>query len=94
MTGTGAPSLHGASSAGQDRNEGWENKSTPREMVTLMRQVLQNNVLSNISETRFWNTMMLDGDSDGVNEKSYIASLQQSRRCSIPRSPSGTKAGV
>jgi beta-lactamase class A len=74
MTGTGAPSLHGNSSAGQDRDEGWENKSTPREMVTLMRQVLQNNVLSNISETRFWNTMMLDQDSDGVNEKSYIAS--------------------
>jgi beta-lactamase class A len=73
MSGTGAPSLHGNSSANQDRNEGWENKSTPREMVTLMRQVLQNNVLSNISETRFWNTMMLDADNDGVNEKSFIA---------------------
>ncbi len=74
MTGSGAPSLHGNSSAGQDRDEGWENKSTPREMITLMRRVLQNNMLSNTSETRFWNTMMLDGDSDGVNEKSYIAS--------------------
>jgi beta-lactamase class A len=74
MTGTGAPSMHGNSSASQDRNEGWENKSTPREMVTLMRQVLQSNVLSNTSETRFWSTMRLDGDNDGVNEKSYIAS--------------------
>jgi hypothetical protein len=73
MSGTGAPSLHGNSSANQDRDEGWENKSTPREMVTLMRQVLQNNVLSNTSETRFWSTMALDGDNDGVNEKSFIA---------------------
>jgi beta-lactamase class A len=74
MSGTGAPSLHGNDSASEDRDEGWENKSTPREMVTLMRQVLQNNVLSNTSETRFWSAMALDGDNDGVNEKSYIAS--------------------
>lgn len=74
MTGTGAPSMHGNSSAGADRAEGWENKSTPREMVTLMQKVLQNNVLSNLSELRFWATMKLDTDNDGVNEKSYIAS--------------------
>jgi beta-lactamase class A len=74
MTGTGAPSLHGNSNAGQDRAEGWENKSTPREMVTLLQKVLQNNVLSNLSEIRFWATLKLDGDNDGVNEKSYIAS--------------------
>jgi len=74
MTGPGAPSLHGNSSANQDRDEGWENISTPREMVTLLQRVLRNNVLSNTSETRFWSTMALDGDNDGVNEKSYIAS--------------------
>jgi beta-lactamase class A len=74
MTGTGAPSMHGNSSAGADRSEGWENKSTPREMVTLLKKVLQQNVLSNLSETRFWNTLKMDSDNDGVNEKSYIAS--------------------
>ncbi len=74
MTGTGAPSMHGNNSAGDDRAEGWENKSTPREMVTLLQKVLQNNVLSNLSELRFWNTMSMDSDNDGVNEKSYIAS--------------------
>jgi beta-lactamase class A len=73
MTGSGAPSLHGNSSSGEDRQEGWENKSTPREMVTLLQKVLQNNVLSNTSETRFWATLKLDGDNDGVNEKGYIA---------------------
>jgi beta-lactamase class A len=74
MTGTGAPSMHGNSSANQDRAEGWENISSPREMVTLLERVLRDNVLSNTSETRFWNTMALDADNDGVNEKSYIAS--------------------
>lgn len=74
MTGTGAPSMHGNSNSGEDRAEGWENKSTPREMVTLLKKVLQANVLSNTSETRFWNTLKMDGDNDGVNEKSYIAS--------------------
>lgn len=74
MSGTGAPSMHGNSSSGEDRQEGWENKSTPREMVTLLKKVLQDNVLSNTSETRFWNTLKMDGDNDGVNEKSYIAS--------------------
>ncbi len=74
MTGTGAPSMHGNSNSGEDRAEGWENKSTPREMVTLLKKVLQDNVLSNTSETRFWNTLKMDGDNDGVNEKSYIAS--------------------
>lgn len=73
MTGLGAPSMHGNSSANQDRQEGWENKSTPREMVTLLRKVLQDNVLSDTSETIFWSTMALDGNSDGVNTKSYIA---------------------
>ena len=73
MTGSGAPSLHGNSSSGEDRQEGWENKSTPREMVTLLQKVLQDNVLSNTSETRFWATLKLDGDNDGVNEKGYIA---------------------
>jgi beta-lactamase class A len=73
MTGTGAPSAHGNSSAGADRAEGWENLSTPREMVTLLKKVLQDNVLSNLSETRFWNTLKLDGDNDGINGKNYIA---------------------
>jgi len=73
MTGAGAPSAHGNSSAGEDRQEGWENLSTPREMVLLLKKVLQNNVLSNLSETRFWNTLKMDGDNDGVNGKSYIA---------------------
>jgi beta-lactamase class A len=73
MTGTGAPSAHGNSSAGDDRQEGWENLSTPREMVTLLKKVLQNNVLSNLSELRFWSTMKMDGDNNGINGKNYIA---------------------
>jgi beta-lactamase class A len=73
MTGDGAPSAHGNASAAEDRLEGWENLSTPREMVTLLKKVLQDNVLGNTSETRFWNTLKMDPDNDGLNEKNYIA---------------------
>jgi hypothetical protein len=42
-------------------------------MVTLLKKVLQDNVLSDTSETRFWNTLKLDSDTNNVNEKNYIA---------------------
>lgn len=73
MVGAGAPSVHGNSSAYADRQEGWENVSTPREMVKLMRLVLQNNVLSNTGETRFWDVLGDDDDGIGENNRNYIA---------------------
>lgn len=68
----GGPSAHGNASASADRAEGWENLSTPNEMVKLLRRVLQDNVLSNDGEARFWQTLQLDGDSF-PNNKNYIA---------------------
>lgn len=70
---SGGPSVHGNASANADRAEGWENLSTPREMVKLLRRVLQDNVLSNTGETRFWDVLGDDGDGIGVNDRNYIA---------------------
>jgi beta-lactamase class A len=72
MMGTGAPSVHGNSSAYQDHLEGWENLSTPREMLTLLRRVWTTNALSVMSRVRFWDTLNLDGNG-GVNTKDYVA---------------------
>lgn len=69
---SGGPSAHGNASASADRAEGWENLSTPNEMVKLLRRVLQDNVLSNTGEANFWATMQLDGGSF-PNNKNYIA---------------------
>lgn len=69
---TGGPSAHGNASANADRAEGWENVSTPREMVKLLRRVLQDNVLSNLSETRFWDVLGDDNDGVGANNRGYI----------------------
>lgn len=68
----GGPSAHGLASAGADRAAGWENLSTPNEMVKLLRRVLQDNVLSDDGEARFWETLRLDGDTF-PNDKNYIA---------------------
>jgi beta-lactamase class A len=68
----GGPSAHGNASASADRAEGWENLSTPNEMVELLRRVLQDNVLSDDGETRFWETLQLDTDVF-PNTKNYIA---------------------
>ena len=68
----GGPSAHGNASASADRAEGWENLSTPNEMVKLLRRVLQDNVLSNTGEANFWQTLQLDGDTF-PNNKNYIA---------------------
>jgi beta-lactamase class A len=73
MTGTGAPSAHGNANASEDREEGWENRSTPREMVTLLKRIRNENLLTGLSRLRFWATLKMDGDNDGVNEKSYFA---------------------
>ena len=75
MLGTGSPSAHGNGSAYQDHVEGWENLSTPREMVTLLRKVRNDNVLGPLSELRFWATLKLDGNNDGINNKSYVPSF-------------------
>jgi beta-lactamase class A len=72
MLGTGAPSAHGNSSSYQDHVEGWENLSTPREMVTLLKRVWTTSVLSATSRTRFWATLNLDGNG-GTNTKDYVA---------------------
>lgn len=69
---TGGPSLYGNANASADRAAGYENLSTPREMVKLLRKVLQDNVLSDDSEARFWETLRLDPDVY-PNDKSYIA---------------------
>lgn len=69
---SGGPSAHGNASASADRAEGYENLSTPREMVRLLRKVLQNNLLSDAGEDRFWTTLRLDTGSY-PNNKSYIA---------------------
>jgi len=73
MTGSGAPSVHGNASSFGDRQDGWENLSTPREMVKLLRRVFQDNVLSNSSEGQFWNVLGDDDDGIGVNNRNYIA---------------------
>jgi beta-lactamase class A len=69
---TGGPSLYGNANASADRAAGYENLSTPREMVKLLRKVLQDNVLSDDSEARFWETLRLDPDVY-PNDKPYIA---------------------
>jgi beta-lactamase class A len=69
---TGGPSLYGNGSASGDRAAGYENLSTPREMVELLRKVLQDNVLSDDGEDRFWTTLRLDPDVY-PNDKPYIA---------------------
>ncbi|HXG67387.1 MAG TPA: serine hydrolase, partial [Blastocatellia bacterium] len=72
--GLGAPSVHGNNSAYEDRLDGWENTSTPREMATLLRRVIETDILTGISKLRFFATLRMDGDNDGVNEKIYFAS--------------------
>lgn len=74
MVGAGAPSVHGNASAFGDRQDGWENISTARELVNLLRRVLQDNVLSNTSETRFWDVLGDDDDGIGENNRGYFAS--------------------
>jgi len=69
---TGGPSAHGLASASADRAAGWENLSTPNEMVKLLRRGLQDNVLSDDGEARFWETLQLDSNSF-PNDKNYIA---------------------
>ncbi len=70
---TGGPSDYGNASASADRAAGIENLSTPREMVKLLRHVLQDNVLNNASEGIFWATLKMDSDNGVVNGKNYIA---------------------
>jgi beta-lactamase class A len=74
IMGTGAPSVHGNASATEDHQEGWENTTTPREMVTLLRKIWNDNMWSNTNETRFWDTMNLD-TSGGKNTKGYCGSV-------------------
>ncbi|MEO6724822.1 MAG: serine hydrolase [Blastocatellia bacterium] len=73
MVGTGAPSAHGNASSYDDRLHGWENLSTPREMAGLLRHVHNGDFLSATSVNRFWATLALDGDNNGVNNKGYVA---------------------
>jgi beta-lactamase class A len=73
VVGTGAPSAHGNSSAYDDRLHGWENLSTPREMASLLRHVHNGDFLSATSVNRFWATLALDGDNNGINNKGYVA---------------------
>ena len=73
MTGTGAPSMYGNGSSFGDRQEGIENVSTAREMVKLLRRVLQDNMLTNTSETQFWATLGSDDDGIGENNRNYFA---------------------
>jgi beta-lactamase class A len=69
MTGPGAPSNHGNDTPKEDYIEGFDNLSTPREMVELLQQIHQNNnLLTSSSYEFFWKTLGLDGDG-GVNTK-------------------------
>lgn len=90
MTGTGAPSAHDNSSSGEDRDEGWENLSTPHEMVMLLQEVLQNDVLSDLSETRFWGARWRSMVTTTMASIRRATSRGKSHRCSTLRSPSTT----
>ncbi len=78
MTGSGAPSAHNNSGPIRDYEEGWDNISTPREMITLLRRIHTNNrLLVPASHTFFWDTLNRDGDGD-VNSKGYLPDFLRS----------------
>jgi len=77
MTGTGSPSMQGTTGPGGDYRAGFDNLSTPREMVRLLQLVHNNNgLLSNVARSAFWRIMGLDGNR-GVNTKGYTNDLYQ-----------------
>ena len=75
MIGTGAPSAYGNASAGDDHIAGIQNLSTPREMMTIIRRVRDENLLTVASKLAFFATLAMDGDNDGLNNKLYIPSV-------------------
>jgi beta-lactamase class A len=72
MLGTGAPSAYGNASANDDHEAGIQSLSTPREMMTIIRRVRDENLLTVLSKLTFFATLKMDGDNDGVNNKNYI----------------------
>jgi Beta-lactamase enzyme family len=75
MLGTGAPSAYGNASASDDHEAGIQNLSTPREMMTILRRVRDENLLTVLSKLTFFATLKMDGDNDGLNNKLYIPSV-------------------
>ena len=71
----GGPSLYGNASAAEDHAKGIESISTPREMVTLLKRVINENLLVPLSKLIFWATLKMDGDNDFTNEKNYIPNV-------------------
>lgn len=73
MTGAGAPSNHGNNDPGDDYRAGFDNLSTPREMIELLQRVHHNpnGLLTANSHTFFWETLGSDGNG-GVNGKGDI----------------------
>jgi hypothetical protein len=58
MTGTGAPSMHGLAGPGSDYRAGFDNESTPNEMLSLLTQIDDNaGLLSSDSFDVFWEVM-------------------------------------
>jgi hypothetical protein len=75
MLGTNAPSAYGNASASDDHEAGIQNLSTPREMMTILRRVRDENLLTVFSKLTFFATLKMDGDNDGLNNKLYIPSV-------------------
>ncbi|MBD2069454.1 serine hydrolase [Leptolyngbya sp. FACHB-671] len=70
MTGTGAPSAHNTTGPGGDYRAGFDNLSTPREMVRMLQRIHanENSLLDPISHSAFWRILGLDANR-GVNTK-------------------------
>ncbi|MFB2938246.1 serine hydrolase [Aerosakkonemataceae cyanobacterium BLCC-F154] len=71
--GSGAPSNHGNDGVVEDYRAGFNNLSTPRDMIELLRQIHynQNGLLSANSHTFFWETLGSDGNG-GINSKGDV----------------------
>lgn len=76
MTGTGAPSAHNTSSPGGDYRAGFDNLSTPREMVRMLQRIHanENSLLNPISHSAFWRILGLDSNR-GVNTKGLASNF-------------------
>lgn len=71
----GGPSAYGNVDAADDQAKGIESLSTPNEMASILRRVIQENLLTFSSRVTFWETLMMDSNNDGQNTKLYIPNV-------------------
>ena len=71
----GGPSAYGNIDAADDHAKGIQSLSTPNEMASILRRVIQENLLTITSKINFWSTLMMDGNNDGQNTKNYIPNV-------------------